>query len=40
MGIDIHILYNGTSMRNMDAIAFATELGQNEIADLLKKLTE
>ena len=39
-GIDIHILYNGTSMRNMDAIAFATELGQNEIADLLKKLTE
>lgn len=35
-GIDIKVIYNGTSMRNMDAIAFAIERGQNEIADLLK----
>ena len=38
-GIDIHVLYNGSSMRNMDAVAFAIELGQNEIADFLKDLT-
>ena len=35
-GIDIHAQYNGDSMKNMDAFAFAIERGQKEIADLLK----
>lgn len=35
-GIDIHVQYNGDSMKHMDAFAFAIERGQKEIANLLK----
>lgn len=35
-GIDISIKYTGKSMKNMDALAFAIERGQTEIADLLR----
>lgn len=34
-GIDIHRKYTGSSMSNMDALAFAKERGQKEIALLL-----
>ncbi|MEK4628219.1 suppressor of fused domain protein [Solibacillus sp. FSL R7-0682] len=34
-GIDIHVTYTGESMKNMDALAFAHERGQKEIANLL-----
>lgn len=34
-GIDIHVKYTGDSMKNMDALAFAHEQGQKEIANLL-----
>lgn len=34
-GIDIHVKYTGESMKNMDALAFAHERGQKEIAILL-----
>lgn len=36
-GIDIHVKYTGESMKNMDALAFAQERGQAEIAALLSK---
>ncbi|HBF37743.1 MAG TPA: hypothetical protein DDW50_10515 [Firmicutes bacterium] len=36
-GIDTHVKYTGKSMKNMDALAFAIERGQKEIADLLKE---
>lgn len=34
-GIDVKISYTNEFMRNMDAITFAKQCGQNEIADLL-----
>jgi uncharacterized protein len=34
-GMDIQVKYTGESMKNMDALAFAQERGQKEIADLL-----
>ena len=34
-GIDTHVQYNGPSMKNMDALAFAKEWGRREIAALL-----
>ncbi|WP_410983090.1 suppressor of fused domain protein [Bacillus cereus] len=34
-GIDIHVKYTGEYMKNMDALAFAHEQGQTEIANLL-----
>lgn len=34
-GIDIHVKYTGEYMKNMDALAFAHEQGQIEIANLL-----
>ncbi len=34
-GIDIHVKYTGEYMKNMDALAFAYEQGQIEIAKLL-----
>jgi ankyrin repeat protein len=34
-GIDPHIRYTGESMKNMDALAFARERGQSEIAAFL-----
>lgn len=37
-GIDISIRYTGKSMKNMDALAFAIERGQIEIADLLRNI--
>ncbi|MBC2582745.1 suppressor of fused domain protein [Clostridium sp. DJ247] len=39
-GIDIHVKYNGESMKNMDALAFAREQGQIEIVKLLENITE
>lgn len=36
-GIDTQIKYTGDRMKNMDALGFAREQGQNEIADLLSK---
>lgn len=35
-GIDIHAKYTGESMKDMDALAFAIEHGQTEIAALLE----
>jgi uncharacterized protein len=35
-GIDIDIRYNGETMKNMDAIAFAREQGEKEIVKLLE----
>jgi uncharacterized protein len=35
-GIDTHVKYSGTSMRDMDALAFAQERGQHQIAELLR----
>jgi len=35
-GIDATIKYTGENMNNMDALAFAVEQGQEEIANLLK----
>lgn len=37
-GIDPHIKYTGESMKNMDALAFAKERGQLEIASYLEKI--
>ncbi|WP_394782105.1 ankyrin repeat domain-containing protein [Undibacterium sp.] len=37
-GIDYHIKYTGESMKNMDALAFAVERGQTEIANYLLSL--
>ncbi|MDC2866687.1 suppressor of fused domain protein [Bacillus sp. BP-3] len=34
-GIDVHVKYTGEYMKNMDALAFAHEQGQMEIANLL-----
>jgi ankyrin repeat protein len=34
-GIDTHVKYSGSSMTNMDALAFARERGQDEIAKML-----
>jgi ankyrin repeat protein len=34
-GVDTHVKYSGQSMRNMDALAFARERGQEEIAKIL-----
>ena len=34
-GIDAHVKYTGESMKNMDALAFARERGQAEIAEYL-----
>jgi len=34
-GIDAHVKYTGESMINMDALAFARERGQTDIAALL-----
>lgn len=34
-GIDTHVKYTGKSMKNMDALAFARERGQMDIAALL-----
>lgn len=34
-GIDVHVKYTGEYMKNMDALAFAHEQGQIEIANLL-----
>ena len=36
-GIDQKIKYTGSSMNNMDALAFAIERGQKEIATVLRK---
>jgi uncharacterized protein len=35
-GIDTQVKYSGESMQNMDALAFAVERGQTEIAALLQ----
>jgi uncharacterized protein len=35
-GIDTKIKYNSPTMKNMDALALAYELGQNEIVDILR----
>lgn len=35
-GIDINVKYNGESMKNMDALAFAIERRQKKIATLLE----
>ena len=37
-GIDYRVRYTGDSMKDMDALAFARERGQAEIADYLAKL--
>lgn len=37
MGIDIHKRYTGKSMKDMDALAFAKERGQTEIAKFLRE---
>jgi len=37
-GIDYKVKYTGKSMKNMDAIAFATEMGQTKVAKYLKSL--
>ena len=37
-GIDLHVKYTGESMKNMDALAFARERGQQKIANLLLNL--
>jgi ankyrin repeat protein len=34
-GIDFRLKYSGSSMKNMDALAFAQEWGQSEIAEFL-----
>jgi len=34
-GVDAHVKYTGEFMKNMDAVAFAREQGQIEIAELL-----
>lgn len=36
-GIDIHVRYTGGSMTNMDALAFAIERGEKQIAALLEQ---
>jgi len=36
-GIDIRMKYTGEYMKNMDALAFAEERGQQEIADFLRQ---
>ncbi|RYE42496.1 MAG: ankyrin repeat domain-containing protein [Hyphomicrobiales bacterium] len=36
-GIDFSIKYSGESMKNMDAIAFAKERGQSEIAEIIQQ---
>mgnify|MGYP006305431491 CR=1 FL=1 len=38
-GIDTSVKYTGENMKNMDALAFAIEQGQKEIADLLRMKT-
>ncbi len=37
-GIDVHVKYTGSSMKDMDALAFARERGQLEIANYLANL--
>jgi ankyrin repeat protein len=37
-GIDYRVRYTGESMKDMDALAFARERGQTEIADYLETL--
>lgn len=37
-GIDYKVKYTGKSMKNMDALAFATEMGQTKVADYLRSL--
>ncbi|MEH1789027.1 MAG: ankyrin repeat domain-containing protein [Nostoc sp.] len=38
--IDAKIKYSGENMNNMDALAFAKERGQTEIAEILSRLSE
>lgn len=37
-GMDVHVKYSGASMQNMDALAFAKERGQKQIADILESV--
>jgi ankyrin repeat protein len=37
-GVDPSICYTGESMKNMDALAFAVELGKKDIAEYLRSL--
>ncbi|GGI12925.1 ankyrin repeat domain-containing protein [Gottfriedia solisilvae] len=37
-GINIKVKYNGESMKEMDALAFAKEQGQREIVEILEKV--
>jgi ankyrin repeat protein len=37
-GLNAHVKYTGTSMNNTDALAFANERGQTEIAEMLASL--
>lgn len=39
-GIDTCVKYNGESMKNMDALTYAREQGQTEIANLLEAMSE
>lgn len=37
-GMDIHLKYNGTNMKNMDALSFAELRGEKKIAEILKNI--